>query len=694
MSPQESIHPPCEQCGLPVIRPVRSRNGPSGRFCCYGCYVVHSVTGASGEEGVPVVFLARLAVAAFLAMNAMTFTWALYGDHLSFLFPVEPESRQGLNYLIFILSLPVYLLIGVPFLKSAFNEFRAGAPGIDSLIALGTTAAFVYSVVSTFRGSVAIYYDTATMVLVLVTFGRYLEANARLKSSSALKSLFTRAPRDVRVVSGGEESFMPAAAVSVGSRIRVLPGEEIPLDGIVIEGETSVNESLLTGESAPVAKRRGDQLLGGSTNFDGALLMEATRRAGDTVLARLKRLTEEIHRNRTPLQLTADRITRVFIPAVMVVALLAGLQAGLSFGAPEGILRSLSVLLIACPCALGIGAALAGSIGYAEAARHGVLLTSVAHLEGAAGISAVCFDKTGTLTEGNLSVERLILSEGSAVGEEEALALAAALEQRSEHAAGKAVCKYGALKGVQRGEVSWSRTIPGRGIEGEIIVGGGSKRHVRLTNESPSDQHIEDHVITSKTRSYLYIDKVFSGFFTFEDRLRDSAAAAVLELKNAGVSVTLLSGDAQSSVQAVSDLLGVPLESRGGLLPEEKVRVVQEKVAAGERVAMVGDGINDAPALASSTIGISLRSASDLSRITADATIMDDDLTRIPWLISYGRRVERTILWNFGWAFVYNVAGVGLAVAGVLEPVFAAAAMVLSSVLVILNSSRLAKAPG
>lgn len=340
MSLHDFPHPPCALCGLPVIRSARARGGPAGRFCCYGCYIIHSATGASGEEGVPVLFLARLAVAAFLAMNAMTFTWALYGDRLSFLFPVEPGSRQGLNYLVFVLSFPVYLLIGLPYLKSAVSELRAGTPGIDSLIALGSTAAFVYSAVSTFTGSTVIYYDTATMVLVLVTFGRYLEANARLKTSVALKTLFSQSPRDARVVSAGGESMQPIMSVGVGGLIRVLPGEEIPLDGIILKGETSVNEALLTGESAPVGKLLGDAVLGGSTNYDGAILVRTTRVAGETVLARLKKLTEEIHRNRSPLQLVADRITRLFIPAVIVIALLAGLQAGISVGAADGVLRA------------------------------------------------------------------------------------------------------------------------------------------------------------------------------------------------------------------------------------------------------------------------------------------------------------------------------------------------------------------
>jgi Cu+-exporting ATPase len=693
MSLQDSPDPPCEQCGLPVIRSDRARRGPAGRFCCYGCYVIHSVTGASGEEGVPVLFLARLAVAAFLAMNAMTFTWALYGDRLSFLFPVEPGSRQGLNYLIFILSFPVYLLIGVPYLKSAVAELRSGSPGIDSLIALGTTAAFVYSSVSTFTGSTAIYYDTATMVLVLVTFGRYLEANARLKTSVALRTLFLRAPFNARLVSGGVETMLPAASVEIGSLVRVLPGEEIPLDAVIVEGETSVNESLLTGESAPVGKQTGEPVLGGSTNYDGAILIRTSSMAGDTVLARLKKLTEDIHRKRSPLQLMADRITRIFIPAVIVIALVAGLLAGFPHGAAEGVLRALSVLLIACPCALGIGAALAGSIGYTEAAKRGVLMTSIAQLEAAASITSVCFDKTGTLTEGNLSVEALILNEGCSLTEQHALTLAATLEQRSEHAVGKAICTYATLHGVPRGEVLWARSMPGKGIQGDIGEGGGKRTSVKLTNEYPSGQNIQNSLTDHQTRAYLYVDNVFCGIFLLSDRIRSSAQEALRTLAESGIGISILSGDNAASVRSIGESLQIPVDLHGDLLPEAKVRFVTEKALSAGPVAMVGDGINDAPALAASRLGISLRSASDLSRVTADVTIMDDDLRRIPWLLSFGRRVRRTIVWNFGWAFVYNIAGICLAVAGVLEPVFAAGAMVVSSALVIANSSRLARAP-
>lgn len=692
MSQRDPLHPPCAQCGLPVIRSERARRGPTGHFCCYGCYVIHSVTGASGEEGVPVLFLARLAVAAFLAMNAMTFTWALYGDRLSFLFPVEPGARQGLNTLVFLLSAPVYLLIGIPYLKSAFSELRAGAPGIDTLIALGTTAAFIYSSVSTFTGSTAIYYDTATMVLVLVTFGRYLEANARLKTAVALRTLFSHAPSDARVLSGSVESLQPAAAVGVGAMVRILPGEEIPLDGIVVEGETSVNESLLSGESAPVAKRRGDPVLGGSTNYEGAILVRTTRVAGETVLARLKKLTEDIHRERSPLQRIADRIARVFIPAVIALAILSGTMAGISLGAAQGVLRALSVLLIACPCALGIGAALAGSIGYTEAARRGVLMTSLAHLEAAAGITKVCFDKTGTLTEGILSVDSITLGEGGTVMLTEAISLAATLEQRSEHAAGRAICRYADERGVPTLKTHWARSVPGRGIEGEIEVGAGGRTMVRLTNEGPSELDMSKVINSSQTRSYLYIDNVFSGIFSFSDRIRPSAGAAISALKDFGVEVSVLSGDTLASVQAIAESLQPGLELHGRLLPEEKLRLVREQGDSSGGVAMVGDGVNDAPALAAAALGIALRSASDLSKLTADVTIMDDDLRRIPWLLLFGKRVRRVILWNLGWAFIYNVAGIGLAVAGVLEPVFAALAMVVSSALVIVNSSRLARA--
>ena len=679
----------CEQCGLPLVN-SRHRAERPDRFCCYGCSLTHMITGTKGEEGVPIVFLARLGFAAFLAMNAMTFTWALYGDRLSFLFPVEPESRPGITYLIFLLSIPVYLLIGIPYLKNACAEFRNLTLGVDSLIAVGTTAAFVLSVYSTFAGGGAIYFDTATMVLVLVTFGRYLEANARLKTSVALRSLFSRMVPVARVMRGADELTLPPGQLCVGDLVRVLPGEDVPVDGIIVEGETSVNEALLTGESDPVRKRGGDPVIGGSTNYDGAILLRATRVGGETLLARLKKLTLEVQSGRSPLQLTADRLTRVFVPSVIFLAALSGVLWGAACGPAHGLLNGLSVLLIACPCALGIGATLASSIGYTTAARRGVLLGSIGGLEAAAGVTCVVFDKTGTLTEGKLTVHGFHLAEGAMPGRETILALAGSLEAHSEHPAGKAILEFARGAGVGLHEVAWSRTVPGVGIVGsvkrdedrvfEIRIG----RPIDPTNEINRTGAPDCYVTT-----YIALDGKLVGSFELADKVRASASPALAMLDFMQIETIIASGDDLAVVSALRDELGTSARLYGGMSPDAKIGLIRERVSQGGGIAMVGDGINDAPALAAATLGICLRSGTDLSKMTADVTIMDDNLEHIPWLFSFAQRVRRTIRWNFAWAFGYNIIGVGLALGGVLEPIVAAAAMVLSSSFVIVNSSRL-----
>ncbi|MEW6512091.1 MAG: cation-translocating P-type ATPase [Bacteroidota bacterium] len=652
------------------------------------------MTGTHGEEGRATLFLVRLGLAAFLAMNAMTFTWILYGDRLPFLFPIEPEVRPAIGYLIFLFSLPVYLLIGIPFLRSALEEFRRGRPGMDSLIALGTTSAFGYSVYSTFTGSQEIYYDTATMVLVLVTFGRYLEAHARARTSLILKALFAHEAVTARVVSSGGETIVEAKSVRPGSLVRVLPGEEIPVDGTVLEGETAVNESQLTGEGSPVPKRVGDTVLSGSVNFDGVILLRTDRSASDTVIARLATLTAAVREERSPLQLTADRIMVVFVPAVIALAVLSGIAWSVVEGPVEGTLKGLSVLLIACPCAIGIGATLAGAVGYATAAKHGVLAKSVSHLETAGQIDEVIFDKTGTLTEGKLRVTEFHPTDGNPCSRRELLSYAITLEQRSEHPVGKAVVEFGLAERAELGAVESVGVLAGRGIEGIVTLESSTARHVIVARELADNKHSMTRKSTDRTTSYLQIDNTVSGCFAFSDSLRVSAVPAVNQVLAKRIPITILSGDSQEAVEGLLKLLPPVVSLRGGLLPEEKVEYVRARVRSGAHVAMTGDGINDAPALGAATLGISLRSGTDLSRIASDVTILDDDLAKIPWLLDFGRSVRRAIRWNFAWALVYNAIGIGLAVGGMLEPVFAAGAMVVSSLLVIGNSMRLGSAAG
>jgi P-type Cu+ transporter len=682
----------CIHCGLPIASPPRFLSHPR-EYCCYGCYLLHSLTGSTGEEARPTLFLARLGFAAFLAMNAQTFTWALYGEDLPFLFPVEAESRQTINYIVFVLSLPVYLLIGIPFLKNAFRELRALAPGVDSLIALGTSSAFLYSIYSTFTGSLSIYYDTAVMVLVLVTFGRYLEATARLKATAAIGTLGAANPAMAHLVVDGIDRVVLASEVPVGGHVRVLPGEQIPVDGRVVEGESTVDESLLTGESKPLSKRVGDRVLGGAVNHDGFLRVEATSVAGEMYLSLLHSLVEQILRSRSPSQEFADRIARYFTPGVIILAIGTAFFWWAHAGLPAGLLTGLSVLLIACPCGLGVGATLAESIGYAKAAHQGVIAKSFSILEQIGSINVIFIDKTGTLTEGSPRFEGLILDPAVKRSETEALSLVASLEAQSEHPSARAITEHADKNKIPLCRVLEFRNIPGAGVRGVVEDSNGKRVHVkvmRANQDSPLDHFYETVASAAGSISYIYFDEVVSGVVVVADSVRPNAREAMMNLRKFGVDVTVLSGDHPTVTARIAQEAGIG-KSYGGLTPAEKVASVTAAQQEGAGVCMVGDGINDAAALAAADIGVTLGSGTSFAKHSADVTILDSDLRKLPWIVGYGQRIQRTIRWNFLWVFLYNSIGIGLAVAGQIRPVFAAFAMVLSSILIIANSSRLAR---
>jgi Cu+-exporting ATPase len=691
-NPQSNATATCVQCGLPVL-PGRGRHSHPDEYCCYGCYLLHTITGSKGDEARPTLFLARLGFAAFLAMNAQMFTWALYGQDLPFLFPVEPESGQTINYLVFVLSLPVYLLIGIPFLRNAFREIRMMSPGVDSLIAIGTTSAFLYSIYSTFTGSLSIYYDTAVMVLVLVTFGRYLEATARLRATDAIGKLAAATPVVAHVIVDGTWRDVSANAVPLGAQVRVLPGEQIPVDGTIVQGESSVDESILTGEANPVTKGVGEKVLGGSINHEGYLLLEATGVAGTMYLSQLHALVEQIQRSKSPSQEFADRIARYFTPLVILLALGTSLFWWIQAGPAAGFLAGLSVLLIACPCGLGIGATLASSIGYAGAARHGVIVRSFSILERVGKTKIVFIDKTGTLTEGKPRVEGVTFPEPRERTDEEVLSLAASVEANSEHPTAKAIKGYAAAQGVPIRQVAQFQNMIGSGVSGIVEDAQGNPVHVRILKEAMDSSGKSFNVAGEKlhfSRSYIYLDEVFSGVIFVGDSLRLHAQEAIRMLQESGVQVAVLSGDHDSVTERVAREAGIK-DSRGSLTPIEKVSAVTAGQAKGNLVCMVGDGVNDAAALAASDIGMTLGSGTSFARSSSDITILDSDLRKIPWIIAYGGRILRSVRWNFLWVFLYNTIGIGLAVAGQIRPVFAALAMVVSSTLVITNSSRLAR---
>ena len=686
----------CDQCGLPFTHSVKGKGGVTQtlgdkefRFCCYGCSFTHSLTGEKGEGGVASLFLIRLAFAAFFSMNIMILSWVLYADRWKWL-GIEPSVLPALNMLLFVLSTPIVLLAGYPFFRNALGELRRLRLSMDSLIALGSVAAYGFSTYEVFTGGSGLYFDTGTMVLVLVTAGRYLEATAKIRTSTAIHGLLELRPRRARVLREGVEIDVASAEVGVGETIRIRPGERIPLDGTVVDGISTVNESFLTGESVPALKESGSRIFAATINVDGLLTAKTTGIEEDTVHAQLVRLMEEAQRTRSPIHQLVDRISFVFIPGVIAVA--AGTFAVwfVTAGTAPALLNSLTVLVVSCPCALGIGTPLATSLAIARAAEEGVLIRSTAALEKLSAIDTVLCDKTGTVTSG---VPSVVSVEASDATEEELLIVAASLEAHSEHSFGKAIVSHAALKGLRLFETRNVAANPGKGIRGDVrltqgwcAVAVGTQRFLAEIGFS-SEVMNELRGMGRFSTVFIAWDGKVHGAIGLSDSLRTDAVVTCADLAGRGIHVGLLSGDAQEVVDSVGRLLKAST-MRGSLLPEQKVGYVKEMIASGRRVLMVGDGINDAPALSSADIGVAMGSGTDLAKESADVTLIGTQLSRIPWLLDLGRKTYSIIKWNLFWAFIYNFIGILLAALGLLDPIVAALAMIVSSVFIIVNSRR------
>ena len=686
----------CDQCGLPFSRSVSGRGGVTQisegkefHFCCYGCSFTHSLTGEKGERGVASLFLIRLGVSAFFSMNIMILSWVLYADRWKWL-GVDASVLPAMNMLLFVLSTPIVIFIGYPFFKNAVGELRTNRLSMDSLIALGSVAAYGFSTYEVFTGGSGLYFDSGTMVLVLVTAGRYLEATAKTRTSSAIHSLLELRPKKARVVREGQEVEIPSSDVVLGESVRIRPGERIPLDGIVLDGHSSVNESFLTGESLPAVKRPGSRVFAATINNDGVLLAKTTALETNTIHAQLVLLMEEAQRSRSPIHQLVDRISYVFIPVVIGIAAatFVGWMIVGTFAA--ALLHALTVLVVSCPCALGIGTPLATALAIARAAEEGVLIRSSTVLEKLSSIDTVLFDKTGTITDGLLSVASI---DSTGQSDDELLAIAASIEVHSEHSVGKAIAKCAENRRVSIRESRNVSAIPGKGIKGEVKVSG---RWYQVTAGSPglmrdigvSPVNITDHSDESSLSTiYIHWDGEVRGFIRLSDTLRNDAISTTSELNRRRIQTGILSGDAQAIVDEIGNRINARCR-KGGLLPGQKVDEVKRLSAEGRSVLMVGDGINDAPALAAAKVGVALGSATDLAKESADVTMVGTQLARIPWLLDLGKKTYRVIQWNLFWAFIYNIVGIILAVFGILDPIVAALAMIVSSVFVIFNSRR------
>lgn len=587
-----------------------------------------------------------------------------------------------------LLATPIQFLIGARFYRAAYNALRSGGANMDVLVVMGTTAAYVYSwYLLLTLGSAAdgqLYFEASAVIITLVLLGKHLESRAKRATTSAIRQLMDLRPptATVRQPDGTEEA-VPVSRVGVGDVVIVRPGERIPVDGEVISGMSEVDESLLTGESVPVAKETGDSVTGGAVNTVGYLEVSTTAVGAGTTLARIVRLVEAAQSGKARVQRLVDRVSRVFVPIVVGIAVVTcavWLAATGSFEA--SLIAAVSVLVIACPCALGLATPTAIMTGTGAAARAGILIKDVDTLERAPGLSTVVFDKTGTLTEGKPRVTDVRVVRGT---EDELLAVAAAVQGPSEHPLAKAVVNYAQGRGMKSDPATDFRNHVGRGVSGVVegIEVRAGNREFALGEGTPGD--LDWGSGKGGTVVWVSDEEGVRGALLCRDAVRSEARAAVERLKMLGVRPVILSGDAASAVWPLAAEVGID-EAHARVLPDEKAAFVQERMAGGERVAMVGDGINDAPALAAADVSFAIGTGTDVAMETAGITLMRPAPTLIPAAVDASRTTFRKIKQNLFWAFVYNVIGIPAAALGYLSPTLAGAAMAFSSLCVVSNS--------
>jgi Cu+-exporting ATPase len=594
------------------------------------------------------------------------------------------------------LATPVQFWLGARFYRAGWAALRAGSGNMDLLVALGTSAGYGLSVYLLFRhgshGMPHLYFEASAVVITLVLLGKWLEGRAKRQTTAALRALAALRPATARVRRDGLETDVPLAQVKSGDVIVARPGERIAVDGVVLEGDSHADESLLTGESLPVPKQPGDKVTGGAVNAEGLLVLRATAVGAESTLARIVRLVESAQGRKAPIQRLVDRVSAVFVPVVIVIALATLLGWGFATGDWErAILDAVAVLVIACPCALGLATPAAIMAGTGVAARRGILIQDAEALEVARAVGVVAFDKTGTLTEGRPEVV-----EAQAVAGSDRTALlraAAALQSGSEHALAHAV-----LAAAQRERVAFEaaaqlRAIPGRGVAGRVEGREMRLGSTRLMNElgvplAALQSAATDAQAQGRTVSWLAdvsAQPALLGLLAFGDRPKAASAQAVRTLSERGIRSVLVTGDNAGSAQAVARVVGIT-DVRSDVLPQDKAAIVESLRAPGMRVAMVGDGINDAPALAAADVGMAMATGTDVAMHTAGITLMRGDPRLVADAIDISRRTYAKIRQNLFWAFIYNVVGIPLAAFGLLSPVIAGAAMAFSSVSVMTNA--------
>ncbi|ACH37145.1 heavy metal-translocating P-type ATPase [Citrifermentans bemidjiense Bem] len=680
-------HYSCAHCGLPVATPSLGK-APSTLdrqeiFCCHACRLVSAIVGnRQGEQG---WHLFRLGIGALLAMNVMMISLLLYAGS------VETQLIPLFRRILLVLSIPAMLILIPPFLSGALREISSRRFCLDFLIALGSLSAFSLSAVNAVVGSGEVYFDTATMLPVLVTLGKFIEASVKRKASELLETLETLLPRTALRVTGEGTDEVALDALQPGDLVRVRPGERVAVDGTVVEGTSSIEEAPFTGEFLPRLCRKGDAVTAGTVNGQGTLLLRADRTGSQLLLHSIADMVQQAWRAPSQSERLAQKAAMLFLPAVLLVSV--GALICWSFkGLPDqALLSALSVLVVACPCTMGIATPLATSLAVARAARAGIVVRGGSVMEGIAGTGTVFFDKTGTVTSGTPVLSEMELLDPLTT-RAELLGRLAALESASEHPLAAAVKAAAAACGAAPGTATQVELSAGCGISGTVTWKGVATR-MWAGNASCADGDVGCEDLPGEGAV------VFAGWdgrlrarLHFADPLKDDAASSLDALHRLGLTSVLLSGDRFSSAQVAAKRLGIR-RVEAPSPPDRKLELIAGYIAKGRKVAMVGDGVNDAPALAAAQTGIALGTGMELAQVAGNVVILSGRLSQIPWLIALSRRAGNIIRGNLALSFAYNAVALAAAAAGLLHPLLAAVAMVVSSLTVLGNSLRIGAFP-